>query len=79
MFRVLFDWRARERKGPNFHYLVRIIIIKKRKKEKRERKCGEKGLLWAPLIFNFFPTKSIKKYIYPWKVLLFCEITFIFS
>ena len=34
MFRVLFDWRARERKGPNFHYLVRIIIIKNKKKKK---------------------------------------------
>ena len=52
MFRVLFDWREVERKGPNFHYLVRIII---KKKKGRERKFGEKGLLWASSIFNFFP------------------------
>ena len=51
MFRVLFDWREVERKGPNFHYLVRIII-KKKKEEKGN--FGEKGLLWAPSTFNFF-------------------------
>ena len=78
MFRVLFDGREVERRGPNFHYSVRIII-KKKEKKKKERKCGEKGLLWAPPILNFFPSKSIKKYIYTWKVFLFCEITFIFS
>ena len=37
MFRVLSDWREVERKGPNFHYLVRIIIKKKKKKEKKRK------------------------------------------
>ena len=41
MFRVLFDWREVERKGPNFHYLVRIIIIQKKEKKKKKKK--EKG------------------------------------
>ena len=39
MFRVLFDWREVERKGPNFHYLVRIIIKKKEEKGNLERKA----------------------------------------
>ena len=58
MFGVLFDGRDVERKEPNFHNLVRIIIIKK---EKRERKCGEKGLHWALPIFNFFHLQIHKK------------------
>ena len=37
MFRVLFDGREVERRGPNFHYSVRIIIKKKKKiKERKE-------------------------------------------
>ena len=42
MFRVLFDWREGERKGPNFHYLVRIIIIKKKKGKKRKEMWRER-------------------------------------
>ena len=62
MFGVLFDGREVERKEPNFHNLVRIIIIKKKKeKEKRERKCGEKGLQWTLPIFNFSPLQIHKK------------------
>ena len=59
MFRVLFDWREVERKGPNFHYLVRIIIKKKEEKGNLERKA-----FYGPHQFLIFSLQIHKKYIY---------------
>ena len=59
MFRVLFDWREVERKGPNFHYLVRIIIIKK--KEKKKKGNLERKASYGPHQFLIFSLQIHKK------------------
>ena len=57
MFRVFFDWREVERKGPNFHYLVRIII----KKKKEEKGNLERKAFYGPHQFSIFPLQIHKK------------------
>lgn len=60
MFRVLFDWREVERKGPNFHYLVRIII--KKKEKKKEKGNVERKAFYGPHQFLIFsPPNPLKK------------------